>query len=449
MNATIEEFSLVFNMTMHYSDTYQIIKKLKDKGIASELKQALKALEKDVNKPNFVDFIKEKQQQDIFALRKEYDLQQFVKVIEGIAAINKRIDALKKTHPADLESLNKLSTVLADISQTAEQQKNAEEEAQDNPFYKDSKFYTLAKQYATHYLPFCQSNDPFKGSDFNGYCWGHTHHYGRLVSQGLLHELSEASNKTLYRDFKRNWTITDILFRRIGWYFKVSLEQQIRQTIWNALKDLDDQSTFNFNFLVDTWGFHSTSLRMVGNGIEYYENNYGVVKFATREAAVNFLAAYLLSQAEYHAGKVTFITVYKLPYSNKPNQDLFQDLDIATLKKDSNAPQEEVKHPEQLSRAIEALESYIAVLRKQGAMKGRIKANELAYLCEEVKALPAEQVKERVEDILANKEHSLMLNRGTGLYLFKTQFKSHSTTETLLRNIVEAAATTKNTLQLF
>lgn len=431
---------------MHYSDTYQLIKKLKNKELANDLKQSLKDLEKSVNNPNFVSFLKKKQQEadtrDVFALRRDYDQQQFDKVIAGIQTILEHIDEAKKTNTADRDALNKMKAILLDIKQTASEQKQKETGSQ---FYTESEFYSLAQQYATHYLPFCQSNDPFKGSDFAGYCWGHTHHYGRLVSQGLLHDLSEASNKKLYRDFKQNWTVADILFRRIGWYFKVSLEEQIRQAIWNALKDLDDQSTFNFNFLVGM-DFHSTSLRMVGDGIEYYENNYGVVKFPTREAAVNFLAAYLLAQAT--GDKIAFISVYKLPYTNQPDQDLFKDLPLAELEKKNQPLQHDVQHPHQLTAAIETLESYITSLRQQGAMKGRIKANELAFLCEELKSLPAEQVKARVEGILATKEHSLMLNRGSGFYLFKTGFKSHSTTETLLRDIVEAAEKTDHVLQL-
>ncbi|KTC99098.1 hypothetical protein [Legionella erythra] len=434
---------------MHYSDTYQLIKKLKNKELANDLKQSLKDLEKSVNNPNFVSFLKKKQQEadtrDVFALRRDYDQQQFDKVIAGIQTILEHIDEAKKTNTADRDALNKMKAILLDIKQTASEQKQKETGSQ---FYTESEFYSLAKRYATHYLPFCQSSDPFKGSDFGGYCWGHTHHYGRLVSQGLLNDLSEASNKKLYRDFKQNWTVVDILFRRIGWYFKVSLEEQIRQAIWNALKDLDDQSTFNFNFLVDKWGFHSTSLRMVGDGIEYYENNYGVVKFPTREAAVNFLASYLLAQAEGCEGKIAFITVYKLPYTNQPDQDLFQDLPLAKLEKATPSLDDKVEHSQQLTAAIEALKSYIKPLRQQGAMKGRIKANELAFLCEELKSFPAEQVKARVEGILATKEHSLMLNRGSGFYLFKTGFKSHSTTETLLRDIVEAAEKTDHVLQL-
>lgn len=357
---------------MHYSDTYQLIKKLKNKTLAAKLKQSLKALEKNVNDPNFVTFLKEKQQEadtrDIFALRRDYDLKQFDKVIRGIEAIEKHIDDVKKTNIADRDALNKMKAILVDIKETASDQKQEEEEQTESRFYKDSKFYSLAKRYATHYLPFCQSNDPFKGSDFAGYCWGHTHHYGRLVSKGLLHDLSDASNKKLYRDFRQNWTVADILFRRIGWYFKVSLEQQIRQAIWNALKDLDDQSTFNFNFLVDKRGFHSTSLRMVGEGIEYYENNYGVVKFPTREAAVNFLAAYLLAQAEGCEGKIAFITVYKLPYTNQLDQDLFKDLALAELEKETLPTQDDVNHSNGLTLALEALESYITSLY---ASKGR------------------------------------------------------------------------------
>ncbi|CDZ76629.1 hypothetical protein BN59_00903 [Legionella massiliensis] len=421
---------------MHYSDTYNFIKQIKDKELAAQLKQELKKLEASANDPSFIHYLREKQdgqEKDIFALRKEYDLMQLNKVVIGIEAIDTKIsEGKEKAYAEDVSALNAIQRILADIKRTAKKQVQTL-----NYRYRDNyqHFHELAQEFATHYLPFNQSNDPFKGSDFSGYCWGHTHQYGKLISQGLLDHLSTASNKDLYKTFRQNWTFADILFRRVGWYFKVNLEAQMRAAIWNALKDMDDQTTFNFNFLIKNHGFHSTSLRMVGEGMEYYENNYGVVRFNTREEAVNFLVRHLLHEASnVFGGEVSFITVYKLPYSNDPTQDLFVDLPLAKVKKESKS-EDQVEHPQELKTAIHALQTYINCLQTEGATKGKIKANELRYLVDELNSLPVDEVKSRVDDILANKEHSLMLNRGTGLYFFMSGFKSHSTTESLLQDI--------------
>ncbi|WP_232505443.1 hypothetical protein [Legionella clemsonensis] len=419
---------------------------MKNKPLAADFKKKLKELETRANNPSFINYLKEKQHDphpDIFALRKKYDLMQLQKVVEGIEHITTAIQEASKNpvNAADRKTLSEIQTVLKDIKKTASNHKSNYD-----IYVNYDHYYELAKKFATHYIPFNQSNDPFKGPDFAGYCWGHTHQYGKLVSKGLLDNLSEASNKQVYRDYKRNWTITDILFRRIGWYFRVSLEQQMRSAIWNALKDLDDKSTFNFNFLIGN-GFHSTSLRMVGKGIEYYENNYGVVKFDTREAAVNFITGHLLHEAENST--LNFITVYKLPYSNDPKQDMFTDLTIAQVAKEQKSVESEetVGHSPELKSAIKALQSYTDTLERQN-VKGKIKANELQHLVKELNALPANAVKQRVDGILATKEHSLMLNRGTGFHFFASGFKSHSTTESLLQEISRAAGTPSITLEL-
>ncbi|RAP36642.1 hypothetical protein B1207_07505 [Legionella quinlivanii] len=424
---------------MHYSDTYSFIKQIKNKEFAAQLKQELKKLELSANNPSFINYLRENQsgkEKDIFALRKEYDLIQLNKVVIGIEAIEANILEAKKNkmHASDTLAINAIQRILNDIKKTANRQA-----LHYTVWNNYQHFYKLAQKFGTHYVPFNQSNDPFKGSDFAGYCWGHTHQYGKLISEGLLDNLSQASNKKLYRTFKQNWTFSDILFRRIGWYFKVSLEKQMREAIWNALKDMDEKSTFNFNFLIKNRGFHSTSLRMVGEGMEYYENNYGVVRFNTREDAVNFLANHLLHEAsKVDGGEVSFITVYKLPYSNDPTQDIFVNLPVAKIEKESRS-ENPVEHPQELKEAIERLQNYINNLQADGSTKGKIKANELRYLIHELNSLPADEVKSRVDDILASREHSLMLNRGTGFYFFMSGFKSHSTTESLLQDISNAA----------
>jgi hypothetical protein len=414
---------------MHYSDVYTLVKEIKNKVIQTQLNEQLKDLEQRVNTPHFITYLKEHQneEKDIFLLQKEYDIQQLNKVVNGIDEL------LNQPNSEHSSAIDSIKLVLNDIKRSAQTQ----------IIFYDSwnipgHFLQLAKKYASHYLPFNQSNDPFKGSDFPGYCWGHTHNYGKLVSEGRINHLSSASNKDLYDTFRQNWTFIDILFRRIGWYFNVNLEQKIRSAIWNALKDLDDKTTFNFNFLINKEGFHSTSLRMVsGGGIEYYENNYGVVRFETREAAVNFLAGHLLAEASHRGQEISFITVYKLPYSNDPSQNLFHELPLAKIENASDLLGLET-HTPALQQTITALEKHILKLTGQG-IKGRVKANELKALIKEFKSLSPEEIIKRSDSILQNPQHSIMLNRGTGLYFFKSGFKSHSTTESLLQDIRNAA----------
>lgn len=416
---------------MHYSDCYKYVKNIKDKAFAKKLEQDLKNLELEANSPNFVDFLKENKDsgEDIFELRKKYDLMQLAKVVHGIESIEQDIDqqAAINNEP----SFTFIRLILKDIQTTANAQINDYDNYVNNDHYHD-----LAKEYATHYIPFNQSNDPFKGSDFQGYCWGHTHEYGKLASEGRLENLSQASSKKLYDTYQTNFTVMDIVFRRVGWYLSVQQEQKMRDAIWNALKDLDEKTIFNFNFLTD--GFHSTGLRMVGDSIEYYENNYGIVRFDTREDAVNFLAGHLRHQAQASNAEVNFITVYKLPYENNPNQDLFSGLtDMGCIQKSPKASK--VEHSDELEKTITALREYGQKLSEGSEIKGKIKANEIKFLVEELDTLPAEEVKQRVDAILENKNHSLMLNRGTGLHFIGSKMASHSTTETLLQNISKSA----------
>ncbi len=423
---------------MHYSDCYKYVKNIKDKDFAKKLEQDLKNLELEANNPNIVDFLKENKDsgEDIFALRKRYDLMQLEKVVNGIKSIRKSIEeqAAIKNEP----SFSLISLILKDIQTTAKSQlKNYDD------YVNNDHYYDLAKSYATHYIPFNQSNDPFKGSDFQGYCWGHTHEYGKLSSEGRLENLTQASSKKVYNTYQTNFTLADIVFRRVGWYFSVQQEQKMRDAIWNALKDLDEKTIFNFNFLTN--GFHSTGLRMVGDGIEYYENNYGIVRFDTREDAVNFLAGHLLHEAQASNSEVKFITVYKLPYENDPKQDLFSGLtDMGCIQKQPKGPK--VEHSEELAKAITALREYGQKLSEGNEIKGKIKGNEIKFLVEELDTLPAEEIKQRVDAILENKNHSLILNRGTGLYFISSKMTSHSTTETLLQDISKSAQS--NTLDL-
>ncbi|WED41771.1 hypothetical protein [Legionella cardiaca] len=420
---------------MHYSDCYKLIKNIKDKYLAARLKSSLKNLEKEANHPSFVTYLKTASaEKSILELRKAYDIEQLAKVRKEIKNILQSLPKDDVDH-AVLEVKN----VLKNIKRTAKSQMANYDAYQEN----GSHYAQLAQKYATHFIPFNQSNDPFKSSDFNGYCWGHTHRYGKLASKGILDSLSVASDKKLYTTFKTNWTFADILFRRVGWYFAIRQELKIKEVIWNALKQLDEKSTFNFNFLINTWGFHSTALRMVGKGIEYYDNNYGLVKFKCREDAVNFLSAHLLHQAMEMNGKVSFVTVYKLPYENLVEHDIFPDLPQAAIKREEtfSAEAERMPRSPKLRETLDALSNYASELENSKDIKAKIKANELRNLFTELESLPDSKLGNRLKEILETKEHSLMINRGTGFYFFASGCKSHSTTEMLLQAIYEAATT--------
>ena len=175
---------------------------------------------------------------------------------------------------------------------------------------------------------------------------------------------------------------------------------------------------------------------MVGDGIEYYDNNYGIVRFNCREHAVNFLAGHLLNQALKRKGEIEYIKVFKLPFTNVVQHDIFADLPQARM---NDLPSNPLIHDDNLAKSITDLEQYAVVLKKQKGIKAKIKANEITWLVQELLALPADKIHERIETILAYKKHSLMINRGTGLYFFKSRFESHSTSETLLKAIYETS----------
>lgn len=428
---------------MHYSDCYELIRKIKHNQKRESLQFALEYLEKEVHNTSFVGFIKQSNEpgKSIFELSIIFDLQQLQLVQDGIKIIINDITIEKdRASPEENEIYAEIENILTNIRVTAIKRSF---ELNDEPH--DLSYFNLAKKYATHFLPFNQSSDPFKGADFYGYCWGHTHKYGQLASQGLLANLSIASDQTLYKTFKTNWTFADILFRRVGWYFFVNQELKIREAIWNAFLQLDEHNILNFNFLINTLGFHSTSLRMVGTGVEYYDNNYGLVRFKNRSDAANFLAAHLLNLAMTFEGEVRFITVYKLPYYNNINHDIFADLPQAKLEQE----QQELNNPippesstppiihnsNVASSAIKALSDYAAKLSQTDDVKAKIKSNEIEWLVKDLAPLHVAEVMMRLDDILNNKNHSLMVNRGTGFYFFMSGFQSHSTTETLLKAI--------------
>ncbi|VEG91609.1 hypothetical protein [Legionella spiritensis] len=415
---------------MHYSDCYSLLKKARNKKNAIKLdafKQRMEQLESEVNQQGFFQYVKRNKNSGraLVELRQIYDNECITLVIHGIE--NLLQDPLFKDMGSH-RCLTDVQKILQDIKKTAEEQHNHIRD-------EDACFYSLIRQYASHFLPFDQSYDPFKGSDFIGYCWGHTHRYGKLVSQESLEQLSVASDRGLYHRFRANWTYGDTLLRRKDWYFVMTREEKIRKTLWAMLSRLDDQSVFNFNFLVSDANFHSTGLRMAGNGIEYYETNYGLIRFDSRENAVNFLTYHLLNKVQHSQGEICWV---KLPYPNKPYHDPLVHLPAAKIERQ---PDETMNHNNKaLDDAIGCIQAYGQQLKKNTrSVKAHIKANEIEKLVEKFASSAVEHIAGHTRNILANKKHSLMLNRGTGLYFFKRRCKSRSTTQDLLEDIYRAS----------
>lgn len=413
---------------MHFSDCYQHIHNIKDEQKASKIKKSLEELEQKIQSMSFMAYLEENKSTDksVTDLRQEFDIDRLNKAIEGMVIIKKEL-----ADETD-DAIRKISAVLDNIIKSARNSSY-------RTHYHPSHYIDLANKYATHFVPFSQNLDPFHGTDFGGYCWGHSHRYAQLASQQNLFSLSVASDKNLYDTFRRNWTFIDVIFRRVGWYFSnIQQKQTMQHAIWDAFSQLDEKTTFNFNFFIDNVGFHSTSLRMVGAGIEYYDNNYGIVRFKCRQDAAKFLTKHMLTEAQNGWGNVRFITVYKLPYVNSPNHDELKELPQTQIEQKSNA-NKGYDLDEPLQTAIDKLAEYQKMLSKQSDIKAKIKANEIDCLIQKLGSLDAAEIKKQVGKILSEKKHSLLINRGTGFYFFKSGFKSHSTTESLLQDIHETA----------
>ncbi|CEK10366.1 YopT-type cysteine protease domain-containing protein [Legionella hackeliae] len=412
---------------MHYSDCFELVKKLKDKVFAEKLQRELETVEKLANSPTFTEFVKDdKSTKSLLVLRREYDLAR-------LQAVKKGIRTILDTYFAENE--HEIKTVLLHIKEAIKQRTKNYEELVNYTHYSD-----LAQKYATHYLPFNHLSDPFKGPTPVDYGWGHSQHYADLASRTELDSLTTASNKRIHTFAQSSHSLADIFFRRVGRY-SVDEEVKVRNAIWKSLKALDDKAILDMTITMGT-NSHSMAIRMVNEGVEFYDHNYGLVRFQNREKAVSFITAHLTHISTTAKEEISVIETYKLPYTNNHGHQIVSDLDKSRIPVPVVSKAEDEKPPVQpnVSEAIDALENYATSLKKSSDIKAKIKANELDFLAKELNELiSAGAIQERVGAILQNKDHSLMVNRGTGFYFFKSGFKSHSTTETLLQNIHKAA----------
>jgi hypothetical protein len=436
----------------HYSDCYQLIKTIKDRDIRARLKAALKDLESDIHQESFVDYIKTNRglipAKNIIEMRNDYDHKQLQTVVSGIDkvitdfSLDKQLSETDYTEN-DFEKLTQIKTILDNVKASAHTNIDHFEY-----FYQDyyAEFQRLANQYASDYIPFNQSVDPFQSKKYDGYCWGHTYRFAEMASRGILDRLSIASDKKLYKRFQKNWTMNDILFKRVGLYMRAMHEDKVRKVIWQTLSELDEHTIFNFNFSTPGIGAHSTCLRMSGEQIEYYDNNYGVVRFESREKAANFLSSHLVNMADKADYVADLISVYKLPVKNDPQHSIFDELPEATIQ---TADVDPVVSAPFVVKSIADLLVYARTLDGHDENKSKAKAHEIRVFSKELFSLNEKQVLERVQQVLRNPNHTLMLKRGIGFQFFKDEDGNRTTTQALLRQIVISARdATENTHRL-
>ncbi len=255
------------------------------------------------------------------ALRQQFDKDRIAFTISQIEAIRSKI----ATNPflknfiigkSLLSSGILLDQMLNEIKITIN---NAKDNAQYSLYQPDDETYLAAKMFASEIVPICQGLDPFIGAGFSGYCWGHTHHWGKSIEHNNgIPDLRMISTEYSIKTWSRNWTFEDILMNRIGWYRPDN--NNYAKLLWNVLDQLTENDLFNFNFYIPGLGFHSTGIRMYGKkGIEFIDSNNAIFRFESKHDFVGFMMLHLYkhaAQAVPHS-RATFITVYRLPYQNK------------------------------------------------------------------------------------------------------------------------------------
>ncbi|VEG90950.1 hypothetical protein [Legionella spiritensis] len=434
----------------HYSDTYDLLKKLKDRTLTTEIKEYLESIERKVNRESFVEFIKNRrdtaESRDIMQMRYEYDKQQLTMVQDEIVSLQQKLMQVKTggdLHDDDVTVLDDIGGILFNVKAIAG--RNMDDLDARPPDSDYSNYTLLANKYATDYIPFNQSRDPFQSEGFEGYCWGHSHRYAEMASKGMLNKLTIASDAKLYQKFRENFTPMDIVFRRVSLQLHAMMAKEMRKEIWKTMKQLDETKIFNFNFGSPA-GAHSTSLRMVDGGIEYYDNNYGAVRFNNREDATNFLAEHLINMAELdnpyfqkdRDPVINLMSVYVIPQKNNPHHSIFDDLPEAKIERSAQRKEIVCDDP-QVTKTIVALFTHAAQLRKSENKSDQLKAFELGALAKELASMSSEDIQKRVSGILANKHHTLIANRGPAVHLLRTMGAYRSTTEELLSAVNQAA----------
>lgn len=423
---------------MHFSDCYKLASQIPEEAACKELIQRLTSVETDLRSKNFMDFLKVvagKEESSLHwicdNLRKNpkrqysktsrlidwsfnYDYMVFIKAKhlfqDEVTALEKPIRSCPSPEAIGLYS--PIKCLLKDLCSGIDQK------IQDLNYSIEirEQHFKLIKKYASHALPLCGFNDPFTG-DSSGYGLSWTDKYGKLVSTKSLDRLSIVSDLEIYEKSQKK---------------KVVNHSRTELTIWDAFSKLNTTNILSIAYRTTEESSSTIALRMVGSSIELYDSIFGLMKFKNRQDAADFLLEFkeLL--------QIKFQSVDQLPYANDVKYDVFTDLPkMVCIEKQQPLTNLYTSESDNLNKAFKALSDYADILEQKPDDRAKIKSHEIKSLVVHLRSKQPDDLNQYLTQLLQIRNHPLMLNRGTGFYFLTSGLRSHSYTETLLRDIVD------------
>ncbi|NDH08672.1 MAG: hypothetical protein EBY16_03500 [Gammaproteobacteria bacterium] len=439
---------------MHFSDCYKLASKIQKKDDREELIKRLKSVETVLRSDNFMDFLKEvagKEESShqwicnyfLYNPKRQYsktsrlidwsfnyDYMVFNKAVRlfqvEVTALEELIRS--RTSPEAISLYSSITCLLKDLCWGIDQKIK---DLHDSIKLREQHFQ-LIKKYASHALPLCGFNDPFKYQS-SGCGLGWSDKYGSLVSTESLHHLSTVLDSDLQIFEKRQKT-----------RYLVNLSTT-ELTIWDAFSQLNTTNIISLQYLSNSTSLSTIAMRMVGSDIELYDSIFGLMKFNTRQDAADFLSGC----CELLPTKSRFHSFVQLPYKNNVNYDVFSVLpDMVCIEKQQPLTDLYTSASDNLNKAFKALSDYADILEQKPDDRAKIKSHEIKSLVAQLRSKQPDDLNQYLTQLLQTRNHPLMLNRGTGFYFLTSGLRSHSHTETLLIDLVDKSKSYKEEVDL-
>lgn len=446
-----------------------------DKTVLQHVVDDVEQLIQEIKQKSFFERVQQQPvNRDIATIRMEFDAERKSRMAAGLIQIISKYKLDKQRNP-------QLVKVHAWLNESAEAISMPVYHNQNNCVM--ANIYILADIYASHFIPFNQSNDPLLGGEIVGFCWGHAKRHGKLAANNQLNQLSIANDVTLYRQQKAGTNIIDWTFRYKALY-KIKHTKDIENSLWRLLDRIDFQHTYalcyRFNGRDDG---HATSIRRHFDGIEFYDSNIGLLRFASQQQFVDFMILYFDTVTTRSQTSIKQIELLTLPHRNRyaRQKDVIDqhlvginlhtaDEKAAMIHKLSNAPAyttdaavsniyfnlpnaeglfarkltqlQAGSDQTSITKAqLHSLRQHRHQLNKRSyndhySAKAQVKRAMLDQLIKDLELVSIDQALKQVQSILDNKHHGLMRTRGISFYPLYSKHKGSQTrTEDKLKDL--------------
>ncbi len=189
--------------------------------------------------------------------------------------------------------------------------------------------YLFAEIFATEAIPYSQIIDPIV-QETAGFCYGHVINWAQSISNKGYFNTSTVLSAEIIQS---NSCEQQIPFPFRDFFFPANLPKKTDATefetinripllrmLWNLLLKLSNDDIYFLSF-----HHHSTGIRRFGkNGIEYFDSNYGIFRFASKLDFLKFISIEILRYTSLSKSNLEFLkfSYHKLPFKNINSPDL-------------------------------------------------------------------------------------------------------------------------------